>query len=225
MPAETGRVTKKVKQMMRATIAMMAFGLPLGATAQLAQSNPLLSYDYVEPFYAHVSGSSGLPDGDGFGVGFSRSLTEAVFVRGNGSYTTFDRYDAYAGDDRTARVDQHGYLFTLGVGYAWPVSDFVDIVGVASAAYSSLSTEIYDGQTLIDGSEDDFGYLLEAEVRAAVTPWLELFAAGSRIDTSESDTFAGVGLRVLALEGISIGLRADFVDNATLYRAGLRFQY
>lgn len=164
-------------------------------------------YDFFQLSYGNVEFDDVNVDGDGFGLAGSYSI--------NPDFHVFAGYEAVGldfGIDATS----------LGAGLGWhtTLSPVVDLV--ASVSYQYVELDAPGG-----ASVDDNGLGLGVGLRFAASEVLELNAGISYVDFSDSggDTGFGVGGLYSFTEAFSLGLSADWSDDASSYTLAGRFYF
>lgn len=169
--------------------------LPLAALAE----RPV--YSYIEAGYV-VTDVDGISDNlDGFALVGSAALTENLFL--------FAGYAQQSASPFGIDVDFKSY--TVGGGYAWPLSDTLDVYGEVGYVKAEADVEGF--------GDDDDGYSLAAGVRAFVLDQLELEGALTFVDLSDSgsDTSFGAAARWYFTPQFAVGFEAGFSDDANSY--------
>ena len=124
-----------------------------------------LSYDVVDLQYINTDFGSGyFSKGNGYGAGFSKSVTNDFFINGSYSFGEFD--DAFCGCDDMA--ENHKYR--LGSGFRKEIADCVDLTFEGGGEF--LDSE-YSKNT--DRSFDSWGYYVGPGIRARAGRF-EMFA-------------------------------------------------
>jgi len=175
----------------------------------LAQAEGL-SWSYLEGGYVNTDIDSFDEDVDGFALGGSYGLTDNVFVFAG--YT--DQGTSVAGFD----IDLQTY--NLGLGYAWPLGNALDLYG--KVGYVSAEADVQDL-----GNADDDGYSLAAGLRGRAMEQLELEGAVSYVDLSDSgdDTTLDLGARWYFTPQFAVGVEGSFGDDANTYGLGVRWSF
>ncbi|MBI2380506.1 MAG: porin family protein [Gammaproteobacteria bacterium] len=161
----------------------------------------------------------GYHDGDDFhvySVAGSASLSDAIFLRGNYSYSR----------DDLSFVDTDGRLYGLGLGYRTPLTPSLDFNAVADYLHSKLETEI---PGLGSASDSDDGYRVGAGLRAMATDALELSAIAYHYDIFEDDYAtmdAQATYNFTKAMGAYAGYEQNFDDHdLSVWKAGVRFSF
>jgi hypothetical protein len=185
----------------RITTALLA-AFTLAPLAALAES----------PSYSYVEGGYVLTDIDGIGED-----ADGFLLRGSIEIT--DDFFLFAGytDQGIAGIDLKQY--GVGAGYAWSMTDTTDLYG--KVGYVKAEAD------LAGFGVDDDGYSLGVGIRSFVMKQLELEAAVSYVDLSDSgdDTTFGAGARWYFTEHFALGVEAEVGDDATSYGIGLRWSF
>jgi hypothetical protein len=176
----------------------------LSAAAALSIGAPVMaediSYDYVDA--GVILADNGPFDGKGPGISASVGLPQihsnATLV-GGASYIDFEGRD--------------NYLLTLegGVGFHWPLTPVLDLVGTGSLVYQKIDSRF--------SNDSDIGPQLTAGVRAKpFGPAWELFGGLKYIDALYEDTVVEVGGLYNFSPGLSAGLKltSGDIDTVTL---------
>jgi hypothetical protein len=176
----------------------------LSAAAALSIGAPVMaediSYDYVDA--GVILADNGPLDGKGPGISASVGLPQihsnATLV-GGASYIDFEGRD--------------NYLLTLegGVGFHWPLTPVLDLVGTGSLVYQKIDSRF--------SNDSDIGPQLTAGVRAKpFGPAWELFGGLKYIDALYEDTVVEVGGLYNFSPGLSAGLKltSGDIDTVTL---------
>ena len=144
---------------------------------------------------------------DGYAVGGSIELSERVFF-----------YADYA--DVSATIfgfDASEQDAGLGLGYAWPVANDVDLIGRVGYAHGQADIEDF-------GSIDDDGYALGIGVRGRFADSFELEAGVQHVDYKDlgDGTGVGVGVQWYFTPQVAITAAGSYSDDATGYSIGVR---
>ncbi|MEX2577468.1 MAG: hypothetical protein WD342_00300 [Verrucomicrobiales bacterium] len=124
-----------------------------------------LSYDFIDLEYIHTDfGSRYFSEGHGFGAGFSKSITESIFLNGSFSFGEFD--DKWCGCFDTA--DTHRYR--LGAGVRRPIAECIDLTFEGGAEFLDVEYGRKYGRDY-----DSWGYYVGPGIRAR-SGRLEMFA-------------------------------------------------
>lgn len=192
---------------MRYPILTVALGASLMLPVAALAGSP--GYSYVEAGYA-VTDVDGVDDNfDGFALNGSIEVADQFFL--------FAGYAQQSASPFGFDVDLKSY--TVGGGYAWPVSDTLDLYGKVGYVKSDFDVEGFGG--------DDDGYSLAAGVRAFVLEQLELEAAITFVDLSDSgsDTSFGAAARWHFTKQFAVAFEAGFGDDANSYGVAARFNW
>jgi hypothetical protein len=175
----------------------------------LAQAEGL-SYSYVDAAYVNTDIDSFNEDVDGFALRGSVELTNNVFVFAGYA----DQGTSVAGFD----IDLQTY--NLGLGYAWPVGEALDLYG--KLGYVSAEADVQGF-----GDADDDGYSLAAGLRGRAVEQLELEGAVSYVDFSDGgdDTTLDLGARWFFTPQFAVGIEGSFGDDANTYGLGVRWNF
>jgi opacity protein-like surface antigen len=180
---------------------------PLAAGAQSAGSS--ISYSFADLAYVTTDVDGVSKDLDGWLLRGSFEPVENLFVYGRYA----DQSVSFAGGD----VDTQ--TWALGVGYAFPLADRVDLYGKA-------------GYINADGSAgpidlNDDGYEIGAGLRARPLDPLELEGSVTYQDLSDAgdDTVLGIGARWYIADQFAMGLEGEFSDDADTYGIGFRWAF
>jgi hypothetical protein len=185
----------------------------LAATAALA---PFLahaesvSWSYLEGGYVNTDIDRFDEDVDGFALRGSYELTGEVFVFGG--YT--DQSTSAAG------LDLDVQSWNLGLGYAWPLGQALDLYGKLGYVSAEADLEGF-------GDADDDGYSLAVGLRGRAVEQLELEGAVSYVDLSDSgdDTTLDLGARWYFTPQFAFGVEGSFGDDANTYGLGVRWNF
>ena len=175
----------------------------------LAQAEGL-SYSYLDAAYVNTDIDRFDEDVDGFALRGSYELTDNVFVFAGYA----DQGTSVAGFD----IDLQTY--NLGLGYAWPLGEALDVYG--KAGYVSAQADV---QGL--GDADDDGYSLAVGLRGRAVEQLELEGAVNYVDLSDSgdDTTLDLGARWYFTPQFAFGVEGSFGDDANTYGLGVRWNF
>jgi hypothetical protein len=202
--------------------------IALGISEAVRSEHELPSWELID------TEMSGTPeDHDRFGVELSFALGDRYFVRGQVDYTDIGtaRFETTYVDPVSSnpvvvngRVDLRSIAYEVGAGAYQPLTSRVHLVGAASVVYERLTGSSPDVSRTRHSS--DWGYALDAELRALPLDWLETFANLRHQDVYDSDTFFAVGLRLRSpTDGLAVTLQAAFPDDAKAYSIGFRFPF
>jgi hypothetical protein len=167
------------------------------------------SYSFVEAGYIVTDIDDFDEEFDGFGIGGSFEFVENWFL-----------YASYL--DQTAEisnVDIDATGFDVGFGYAFPLTDTMDLYG--KLGYTEVEIEVFDE------SVDDDGYALSLGLRARVIEQLELEGAVNYVDLSDSgdDTSLGLAARWYFMPQFALGIEGAFGDDANSYGVSARWEF
>ena len=185
-------------------LAVALLALPLAA-----QAEDKISYNFVEAAYVVVDIDGLSKDADGFALRGSFELTENFFL--------FASYVDLSARVFGFNVDETDYA--VGAGYAWSVSDRMDL-------YGKLAWVRAEGDAA-GFSVDEDGFAVGVGLRAFVLDPLELEGAVTYTDLGDFGDSTGVGLaaRWYFTENFAVGAELGFSDDTTSYGAGVRFQW
>ena len=167
------------------------------------------SYSFVEAGYIVTDIDDFDEEFDGFGIRGSIEFVENWFL-----------YAGYL--DQSAEifgVDVDATGFDVGFGYAFPLSDVMDLYG--KLGYTEVEIEAFDE------SVDDDGYELSLGLRASVMEQLELEGAVNYVDLSDSgdDTSFGLAARWYFMPQFALGIEGEFGDDANSYGVSARWEF
>jgi len=185
-------------------LAVALLALPLAA-----QAEDKISYNYVDAAYAVVDIDGFSKDADGFALRGSLELGENFFL-----FASYLDLSLSAGGFSADEQD-----YGVGVGYAWSVSDTMDL-------YGKLAWVRAEGDAL-DFSVDEDGFSVGVGIRAFVLDPLELEGAVTYTDLGDFGDSTGVGLaaRWYFTDHFAVGAEVGLSDDTTSYGLGLRFQW
>ena len=124
-----------------------------------------LSYDFLDLDYiSRDFGSQYFSEGQGYGAGFSKSISSNLFF--NGSYSFGEFEDAWCGCFDVAET----HKYRLGLGTRKSIADCIDLTFEGGAEY--LDT---DYGSKLDRSYDSWGYYVGPGIRARAGRF-EMFA-------------------------------------------------
>lgn len=169
-----------------------------------------LSWSYLEGGYVNTDIDRFDEDVDGFALRGSYELTDEVFVFGG--YT--DQSTSVAGRDLDVQS------WNLGLGYAWPLGEALDLYGKLGYVSAEADLEGF-------GDADDDGYSLAVGLRGRAVEQLELEGAVSYVDLSDSgdDTTLDLGARWYFTPQFAFGIEGSFGDDANTYGLGVRWNF
>ena len=144
-----------------------------------------------------------------------------------GSFEITDQVSCSAATPTRCRiggVDVDYTNFTLGGGYAWPLSGSADLYG--KLGYVSAEVEV-NVPGLGGFSVDDDGFLLGMGLRGRVAQQFELEGAVNYTDFSEGgdDTSLGAAARWFFTDQFSAFAEGEFGDDVTTYGIGMRWNF
>ncbi|HQW27985.1 MAG: hypothetical protein KA152_14325 [Verrucomicrobiales bacterium] len=124
-----------------------------------------LSYDFIDLDYINRDfGSQYFSKGQGYGAGFSKSISSSLYI--NGSYSFGEFEDVWCGCFDVAET----HKYRLGAGVRKSIADCVDLTFEGGAEY--LDT---DYATKLDRGSDSWGYYVGPGIRARAGRF-EMFA-------------------------------------------------
>ena len=187
-------------------LALALAALPAAATASE------LGYTYVEGGYAKTHVNEDLlddPELDGAYLRGSFALNEQVYLYGG--------FDTTSGDVAGFDIDET--ITQLGVGYRFAVSERADLLGELAFVRDDFDV---DG---IDGSSN--GGRVNVGIRGAMSPSFEGWLKAGYLDGGDFDgEFVGsLGGQFKIRETWGIVVEAEFLDQTTFYRAGVRASF
>lgn len=187
--------------MLRSTLFIFLFAFSATAAAQG------FGYSYIQGSYGSVEVDTGAGDvdGDGFGISGSFEFTDEFFASGE-----------YQTADMDFGVDLS--LLELAAGYHTPLSDKLDF----TAKLGFMNAEIEQGGTSLG---DDDGLMLGAGLRGALTDAVELYGGLDYIDFDDSETRANAGFLYTLTNELTVGAKASFWDDISVYQLNLRFDF
>jgi hypothetical protein len=167
------------------------------------------SYSFVEAGYIVTDIDDFDEDFDGFGIGGSFEFVENWFL--------YARYLDQSAEIFGVDIDATG--FDVGVGYAFPLTDAMDLYG--KLGYTQVELEAFDE------SVDDDGYALSLGLRGRVMEQLELEGAVNYVDLSDSgdDTSFGLAARWFFTPQFALGIEGGFGDDADSYGVSARWEF
>lgn len=187
--------------MLRSILAILVLAFAASASAKD------FDYDFFQLSYGNVEYDDVNVDGDGFGLSGSYAINEDFHVFGGYQAAGLD-----FGIDATS----------LGAGLGWhkTLSPVVDLVASVSYQYVELDASGF-------GSVDDNGLGLGVGLRFAASDLLELNAGINYVDFSDGggDTGFGAGGLYSFTDAFSLGLSADWSDDASSYTLSGRFYF
>lgn len=185
-------------------LAVALLAMPLAA-----QAEDKISYNFVDAAYVVVDIDGLSKDADGFALGGSFELTENFFM--------FASYADLSAKVAGFNVDETDY--SVGAGYAWSVSDKMDL-------YGKLAWVRAEGDAL-GFSVDEDGFAVGVGLRAFVLDPLELEGSVTYADLGDFGDSTSVGLagRWYFTENFAVGAQVGVSDDTTTYGVGVRFQW
>lgn len=178
----------------------------IAAMAPLTSWADELIYNYWEAAYVSVEPDALDQKLEGFGLGLSAELTKKVHVFG--SYSE----GSTSGDGEDVNVQS----YVLGVGYAWPLMENLDLNGRVGYA---------GGQREEDGSKfNDDGYTVGISLRGRFVDRLELEGSVQYLDLSKAGDNTGFGISAqwYVTDQAAIGASWSYSDLGTGFTVGLR---
>ena len=193
-----------------------------------------LSYDFVDLEYIHTDFGSGyFGDGDGYGIGFSKSIGDVLFLTGSFASGGYD----YDWVNHIVPVDTNRYR--LGAGARVGLAECVDLVFEGGAQH--LDAEYGGGYS--DHDYDSWGWYMGTGIRARTgrLEWYaKVFYTANEGDYSQEylshhttnygrvDDYGwvytpGVIYHLTDNVGLKFGMEID--EDDTSYLAGLRFHF
>jgi hypothetical protein len=167
-----------------------------------------LSYSYADLAYVST-------DFDGFG-----DEVDGLALRG--SFEIVERLFVFAGytDQDASGPDVDYQTFNLGVGYAWPLGQALDLYGKVGYANAEVDAGPF-------GDIDDDGYLLAVGLRGRAVEQLELEGALSYVDLSDwgDDTSLDLAARWYFTPQFAAGVEGSFGDDADTFGIGVRWNF
>jgi hypothetical protein len=194
------------KSILGLAIASLAL-LPLASQAED------ISYSFVQAAYVNTDIDDFDEALDGFALGGSFEVAENFFIYASYSDQSTDLFG----------VDIDATDYSIGGGYAFPLSETMDLVG--SIGYVSAEIEgSFEGES---ASFDDDGYQLAVGLRAMPMEQLELHGSVGYVDLSDSgdNTSFGVGALWYFVPQFAVGLDAGFSDDSNSYGIGVRWDF
>ncbi len=165
------------------------------------------SYTYVQATFGTVDVDNSSIDGDGLGLNGSFGITENLNIVG--SYQTAD-FDSLGDADE----------LTVGLGVHSPITERFDVV--AAVSYVDVSLDPVGGPSV-----GDDGFDLTVGGRISVSSLIEINAGLTYRDLSNSgdDTGFGGGILFNLTDSFSLGLAAEWDDDASEYSASARWYF
>lgn len=182
--------------------AMAALGL-----AGQAGATDGFSYNHIEGSYSIVELDGSSDDGEVAGISGSAAFSPNIF-----GFAAFNDVDLDGGVS--------GNQFTLGLGYALPLTSALDIT-------SGVSFERVKTRVAGFGSDTDRGYGLALGLRGKVGSVLELSAGVKYIDLGNNadDTTFSVGGRYFFTPAFALGIDISESDDATTFGVAVRYDF
>ena len=182
------------------------------AAAPFAATAGELSYTYVEGGYAKTHVNEDFldnPELDGVYLRGSVALGEQFYVYGG--------FDATSGDVAGFDIDET--ISQLGVGYRFAVSENADLLGELAFVRDDFDVDGIDNSS--NGGRANIG------IRGAMSPSFEGWLKGGYLDGGDFDgEFVGnVGGQFKFRQTWGIVVEAEFIDQVTFYRAGVRASF
>jgi hypothetical protein len=196
--------------MRKSTLALAIASFALLPLASQAED---ISYSFVQAAYVNTDLDDFDETLDGYVLGGSFEVADNFFI--------FASYSDQSTDYFGADVDFSA--FTIGGGYAYPLSDTMDLVG--SIGYVSADADVsYQGAS---GSADDDGYELGIGLRAMPMEQLELHGNITYVDMSDAGSNTGFGIGGLwyFVPQFAVGLEAGYSDDSNTYGIGVRWDF
>jgi hypothetical protein len=166
-----------------------------------------LSYSYWDLSYI-AADIDGLDQKlDGYGVGGSIELSEQVFLYGSYADVSTTIFGFEASEQDAG----------IGLGYAWPVAENIDLVGRAGYAHAKADVEDF-------GSIDDDGYTLGIGVRGRFADSFEVEGGVQYADFKDlgDGTGVGLGFQWYFTPQVAVTFSGSYSDDSTGYSIGLR---
>lgn len=172
-----------------------------------------ISYSYAEIAYVSTDIDDFDETFDGLALAGSFEVAENFFL--------FGSYADQSGDFGSVDIDATSW--TIGGGYAYPVSDTMDLVGRLAYVSAELEASAF-GES---GNVDDDGYSLSAGLRALPIEQLELEGDITYVDLSDAgdSTVFGIGARYFFFPQFAMGVAAGFGDDSTSYGVSARWSF
>ena len=180
-----------------------------------------------------------MDDGDGFGVTGSLQVTSHLFVFGSYSQTEADF--SFVEDTGLPIISgQDIKTVSLGVGFFTPINLKTDLVAragytdtdIGNFSFGGEDNDVFDGDDTLGDAIDDLnedssdGYFIDLGVRAQSFDWLEIGGGIRYTDLDQGDDVSAFGNLLFEINpNFGINIAADFGDNVSLYKAGVRFSF
>lgn len=182
--------------------------------APAAASFDILSYGYLEGFYQYTDfKNSSLEGAHGLGVTLSAKLFDPLYIKGG-----FNWASGSSGSDNDHAFDFTS--FSLGIGGYLPISPRFHLLCDVGGAYYSLDAD-RESVSFSDGA-----IYVHPGLRFAATQNLEL--QGGLMFTSSDDygsILIDVGAYWKVFSALDLKVGADFGDESTAWKAGLRVRW
>jgi hypothetical protein len=167
------------------------------------------SYSFLEAVYVVTDIDDVDEEFDGFLIRGSFEFVENWFL-----------YARYL--DQSAEVfdiDFDATQAALGVGYAFPLTEAMDLYG--KLGYTEVELGAFDAEL------DDDGYEVSVGLRGSLMEQLELEGALNYVDLSDSgdDTSFGLAARWYFMPQFALGIEGEFGDDANSYGVGVRWEF
>lgn len=189
---------------------------PLGGSAPMGMGADysMLSYGYLEGFYEYTDFKNSSLDGaSGLGVALSAQLFNPLFIKG-----AFNWASSAGGAKEKGGFDFNSV--SLGVGAYIPVTSRFHLLCDVGGIYSKLDA---DKESL---SFSDGAIYVHPGVRVAATQWLEFEGGLTFTSADDADSILfNVGAYCRMLSVLDLKLGADFGDESTAWKAGLRLRW
>lgn len=180
----------------------------LGLLAVVATALPAVSQadtmDYSFAELAYVDSEFGNLNGDGISLRGSLPVNETFFVYAGYWDVGYD----FNNDLTSMEVGAGGHL---------PLADKIDLVG----RFGLVRSEFDSGNF----SNEDDGFSIAANIRAAIMPRLELEGGFQYIDLGDPDNLIVLEGRYFFLDNLSGGLRLEFGDDIDSMALGVRITF
>jgi hypothetical protein len=176
-------------------------------TAQQAQSK--LPYTYVDLSYISVNADGWDDDPTGGSIAGSYGFNENWFISAGFGHAT--------GHALGVDIDQD--VFSLGVGYHYPMSPMADLVAGLSFLRLEVSSDALGASDSTNGHEIDVG------VRAMLAPQFELAGGVSFVDYEDLDSDTVLGVQGVYYPSTNVGLFIGLStsSDADGFSVGVRF--
>ncbi len=176
---------------------LTAFAAVLAASGAYADAP---RYDFGDVFYQNVNdpSGSGLSSDHGYGLDGSYAFTDNIIGIASYSHAKAD-ISAFGISGTTS-----GNSYEAGLGYRFPLTGSIDLIPSLSYAHTSQSLDA-PGLTLGNGGSDS-GYDAAVQLRAMVTPAVELEANVDHATPGTSSNTIGVGALYNFTHSFAVGL-------------------